>query len=56
MPAPKGGSQSGEKGTSKAVAAVKSGKAKVNQRTRATVKALKHGGFSSSGYKPKSKK
>jgi hypothetical protein len=56
MPNPGGESQSGEKGTSKVVAAVKAGKAKVNQRTRATVKALKHGGFSSSGYKPKSKK
>ena len=48
-------SDSGTKGTTRKASA-KAKAAKVNQRTRATVKALKHGGFSSSGYKPKTKK
>jgi len=46
---------SGTKGTTRKASA-KAKAAKVNQRTRATVKALKHGGFSGSGYKAKKKR
>ncbi len=44
----------GTKGATRKASA-KAKAAKVNQRTRATVKALKHGGFSGSGYKARKK-
>ena len=45
---------SGAKGTTRKASA-KARAGKVNRRAKATIKALKHGTFSSSGYKPKKK-